>query len=363
MTVVRVEEIGRASARSRPESNVGLHLPTGDHLLPADRQRQWWKEHGHAGQREVVCLDCHTAGIGDAWLVFVEGSQRRAHLRHLRPQPGTPSVHATETWWHLSAKSRLAAWAATLPNVAEVHVEHQIPGAGDHGRRPDVMVLADGDWVTLEIQQSPLAATEWLQRSSDARDSGYLPVWLFAPHNRPLLDRAAQMDARSCLIFDLELDEVGLMVRKAAVRGAWWWEDPEKDLSVYLDRAARPGDRPDRTFWVPLEECGLSPTAGVVLPADSVPSEDVTELAREAESRRDDVRLRRQRQDALAKAARERPSWRRDEVYSGDVPLGYVPSRGRSRLCVLCGLELSEFYGPDEDRHLPFYECHRYRDW
>lgn len=340
------------------EFNVALHRPTGDRLLASDRPREWWKQHGRDGSREFVCVECQEAGHPEPWLLYAAGLERQPHLKHFPSVAGGEPVadHSGETVWHVSAKRRIQQWALAQPGVTSAALEVRFGN-----RRPDVLVDCEAAQVAFELQWSPLDPLLWQERQSDIEQAGAQVNWLFATTNAPDLELGTTMSPQKCLLFDLDKDEVGVLVVAAAWRPQDWWVGARKDLRIYVDHLPRAGEQWDTVRFVPLSECSLGPS-GIMLPRSAVPSGDVGTMEEERFRKQAEMRAADGARRKAMEEARSRPAnaWAATSPPGSNV--GEHPGGRRNvgkKRCRKCGFPMDPDVYADADEHMPEMNCHR----
>ncbi|GAB1646822.1 competence protein CoiA family protein [Krasilnikovia sp. MM14-A1259] len=155
-----------------------LYLPDGAAALPVSRApgAPTWKDRCRAGE-----LLCPYPACGIAFGRVNNYRKRRHCFAHPPGVAEHNGAGAGETWWHLNAKQRMAAWARTKFPGAEVRVDDIQLRIEDQRRQPDVLVtMRDGRRLAVELQYSALDETEWTARHDFYRRAGIVDVWLLA---------------------------------------------------------------------------------------------------------------------------------------------------------------------------------------
>lgn len=155
-----------------------LYLPDGAAALAVSSApgAPTWKDRCKAGE-----LLCPYPACGIAFGSVRNYSKRRHCFAHPPGVTEHNGAGAGETWWHLNAKQRMAAWARMKFPGAEVRIDDMQLRAEDQRRQPDVLVtMRDGRRLAIELQYSALDETEWTARHDFYRRAGIVDVWLLA---------------------------------------------------------------------------------------------------------------------------------------------------------------------------------------
>lgn len=115
-------------------------------------------------------------------LVAHGAAVRRHHWKH-RPGTIVAAAHRPETFWHLTGKEIIAAWARQQQPDAHVEVEKRLEPTL---QRPDVLVTwPEGDSrIGFEIQYSGISPTTFDERRRARAAAGVRDIWLFG-HAEP----------------------------------------------------------------------------------------------------------------------------------------------------------------------------------
>ncbi|MER5561330.1 competence protein CoiA family protein [Streptomyces sp. NPDC002506] len=243
---------------------VGFDLETQREVHIGDRPLEQWRTLGYKRQETVVCFYCWRgidAPAGTKVPLLARGRIGGLVRPHFAHPAGTapPGGHNGETVWHIAAKHRLALWARSLPNVAQVQLE-QWTKLRD--RRADVhVVLNDGACLALEAQRELITDELWQARHRDYASAGVRDVWFMRPDTRV----PHVLFAEGIPAWTLYHREAAAEARlgEPHARGPQWWT---KDLRLYgLHHPPCPGDPVVRERF-PLATLGLN-ADGVTFPS------------------------------------------------------------------------------------------------
>ena len=240
---------------------VGLDLETGAEVHVGDRPFDQWRSLGYRGRQALVCFFCFNgfdAPIGTRVPLLARGrlgGAVRPHFAHpagMAPEGG----HHPETIWHIGTKHRLARWARSRDEVAEVLLEKWTP---DHDRRADVWVtLVDGSQLAFEAQRRVMADADWLDRHRDYASAGIRDVWfMHRTAATPFVLLAAGTQ-----VWTVHDDGLEIALGHEHARGTAWWEG---DLTLHaLHHPPCPGDLIVRERF-PLDSLSLDAN-GITFP-------------------------------------------------------------------------------------------------
>ncbi|MFB7739819.1 competence protein CoiA family protein [Streptomyces sp. NPDC056112] len=276
---------------------VGFDLQTQTEVHIDDRPLEQWRALGYGRRETVVCFYCWH-GIDTPVRTKVPllargriGGLVRPHFAH---PAGTapPGGHSRETVWHINAKHRLASWARTLSNVAEVRLEQWTE---ERNRRADVhVVLTGGARLALEAQRELITDELWQARHRDYAAAGVRDVWFMRPDTR--IPHVLFAEGTPAWTLYHREGEAEARLGQPHTRDPRWWT---KDLRLYAPHHPPcPGDEVVRERF-PLAELGLN-ADGVVFP--SAMNERLAQQA--ARVQRDAGEARRQHEQAQ--------QWRRE---------------------------------------------------
>jgi hypothetical protein len=274
--VPALQPVAALARRPRHEArNIGVHLPTNDHLFASDRAREWWKANGRDGSRTVKCLGCVDEGLDNPWLTFAGGRVQTAHLRHppVAGIAGEPK-HAPESSWHLLGKQVVAKWANNQSTVLSATPETRVAENGVN-RRADVLVKCRNGRSAIELQYSPITADTWTGRQDDYRRADFSGYWFFDAHNAPSLEAGSGQNGLNCFIFDPEEEIVGVLMAGPAPREDGWWD---LDPALLTHHIAHEGEPYGWFLPLPLADFSMDDSGNFVLPPHHLLNPDLTQF-------------------------------------------------------------------------------------